>query len=55
MVNGKPSWTLPMPGCFVIAPDGVAANTEVNPDNTRRPEPEALMPPLREAAQKRAA
>jgi len=54
-VNGEPSWTLPMPGRFVIAPNGVIAYAEVNPDYTRRPDPEALMPALREAARKRAA
>ena len=52
LVNGEPSWTLPMPGRFVIAPDGVIAYAEVNPDYTRRPDPEALMPALREAAQR---
>ena len=55
MVNGEPSWTLPMPARFVIAPDGVIAYAEVNPDYTQRPDPEELMPTLRELAQKRAA
>ncbi len=55
VVNGEPSWTLPMPGRFVIAPDGVVAYAEVNPDYTKRPDPDALMPTLREIAQKRAA
>lgn len=45
-VNGDPSWTLPMPARYVIAPDGVIAYAEVNPDYTRRPEPEALLPAL---------
>jgi len=52
LVNGEPSWTLPMPGRFVIAPDGVIAYAEVNPDYTRRPDPDALMPALRKAAQR---
>ncbi len=54
-VNGEPSWTLPMPGRFVVASDGMIAYAEVNPDYTRRPEPEALIPALRAAARKRAA
>ena len=54
-VNGEASWTLPMPGRYVVAPDGVIAYAEVNPDYTSRPEPAALMPALRAAAQKRAA
>ena len=55
MVNGEPSWTLPMPARFVIASDGMIAYAEVNPDYTRRPDPEELMPALRDAARKRAA
>lgn len=55
MVNGEPSWTLPMPGRFVIAPDGRIAYAEVNPDYTRRPDPDALIPALRDAARKHAA
>lgn len=30
--DGEPGWTLPMPACFVIAPDGVIVYAEVNPD-----------------------
>ena len=47
--NGDPDWTLPMPGRFVIARDGTVLYAEVNPDYTRRPEPEAMMPALRNA------
>jgi peroxiredoxin len=54
MVNGEPSWTLPMPGRYVIAPDGVIAYAEINPDYTRRPDPSALMPALRAAARQTA-
>ncbi len=50
MVNGEPSWTLPMPGRFVVGPDGVIAAAEVNPDYTRRPEPALLIPFIRQAA-----
>lgn len=45
--NGDPSWTLPMPGRFVIGQDGVILYAEVNPDYTRRPEPEDMLPALR--------
>ncbi|WP_267389228.1 peroxiredoxin-like family protein [Sphingomonas sp. GC_Shp_3] len=48
--NGDPSWTLPMPGRFVIAQDGTILYGEVNPDYTRRPEPEGMLPALRRAA-----
>ncbi len=44
--NGDPSWTLPMPARFVIAQDGVILYAEVNPDYTRRPDPEELLPAL---------
>ena len=42
-INGDPSWTVPMPGCYVIGTDGVVAYPEVNPDYTRRPDPERLL------------
>jgi len=45
--NGDASWTLPMPGRFVIGQDGVIRYAEVNPDYTRRPEPSELLPALR--------
>jgi peroxiredoxin len=48
--NGDDSWTLPMPGRFVIGQDGVVLYAEVNPDYTRRPEPEDMLPALRKAA-----
>lgn len=48
--NGDPSWTLPMPGRFVIAQDGTILYAEVNPDYTRRPEPDDMLPALRRAA-----
>ena len=48
--NGDGSWTLPMPGRFVIAQDGTVLYAEVNPDYTKRPEPEDMLPALRRAA-----
>ncbi|GGF01410.1 peroxiredoxin [Aliidongia dinghuensis] len=44
--NGDDSWTLPMPGRFVIGQDGTILYAEVNPDYTRRPDPEELLPAL---------
>ncbi|GBR10308.1 AhpC/TSA family protein [Asaia siamensis] len=49
--NGDDSWTLPMPGRFVIGQDGVILYAEVNPDYTRRPEPADMLPALRHATQ----
>ena len=46
LVNGEPSWTLPMPARFVIDVDGVIAYAEVNPDYTRRPDPSEMLPTL---------
>ncbi|NVN10157.1 peroxiredoxin-like family protein [Nguyenibacter vanlangensis] len=48
--NGDDSWTLPMPGRFVIGRDGMILYAEVNPDYTRRPEPEDMLPALRKAS-----
>lgn len=48
--NGDDSWTLPMPGRFVIGSDGMIAYAEVNPDYTRRPEPAAMLPAIRRTA-----
>ena len=45
--NGDTSWTLPMPGRFVISRDGVIRYAEVNPDHTRRPEPADVVAALR--------
>ncbi|ALG74676.1 alkyl hydroperoxide reductase [Azospirillum thiophilum] len=47
--NGDPSWSLPMPARFVIGQDGAILYAEVNPDYTRRPEPEDMLPALRGA------
>jgi peroxiredoxin len=50
MFNDDPSWTLPMPARYVVGPDGVILYSEVNPDYTRRPDPEDLIPVLQRAA-----
>jgi peroxiredoxin len=46
VVNGDPSWTLPVPARFVIAQDGTILYAEVSPDYTRRPDPAELLPAL---------
>ncbi len=47
--NGDDSWTLPMPGRFVIDTNGIVIYAEVDPDYTSRPETELLLPSLRQA------
>jgi peroxiredoxin len=46
--NGDDSWSLPIPARYVIAPDGYIVYAEVNPDYTHRPEPEELLPALKQ-------
>jgi peroxiredoxin len=46
-ISGDSSWTLPMPGRYLIGTDGVIEYAEVNPDYTQRPDPEELLPVLR--------
>lgn len=48
--NDDPAWTLPMPARYVIGQDGTILYAEVNPDYTRRPEPEEMLPALRRGA-----
>lgn len=48
--NGDSSWTLPMPGRYVIAQDGTILYAEVNPDYTQRPDPSEMLPALQVAA-----
>ncbi|CAB3750116.1 peroxiredoxin-like family protein [Paraburkholderia humisilvae] len=47
--NHDTSWTLPMPARYLVGQDGVVLVSEVNPDYTQRPEPEDLLPALRQA------
>jgi uncharacterized peroxidase-related enzyme len=47
--NGDDSWTLPLPGRFVIDTDGTVIYAEVDPDYTNRPETELLLPSLKKA------
>jgi peroxiredoxin len=50
--NGDASWTLPMPGRYVIGRSGTVAYSEINPDHTVRSEPSDLFPVV-EALQRR--
>jgi peroxiredoxin len=45
--NGDDAWELPMPGTFVIAPDGTVRLAFVDADWTRRLEPAAILDALR--------
>jgi peroxiredoxin len=38
--NDEPSWTLPMPGRFVVDRSGIVRAADVDPDYERRPEPQ---------------
>jgi peroxiredoxin len=38
--NGEDSWTLPMPGRFVIDRSGIVRTVDVDPDYRFRPEPQ---------------
>jgi len=45
--NGDASWTLPMPGRFVIDRQGTIRSAEFDPDYTTRPEPAETLEALR--------
>lgn len=45
--NGEDSWTLPMPGRIVVDSSGVVRDTDVDPDYTARPEPQATIDALK--------
>ena len=48
-LNGEATLTLPMPARYIVGRDGVIRYAEVNPDYTRRPDPEQLIPALARA------
>ncbi|POR50832.1 peroxiredoxin-like family protein [Bosea psychrotolerans] len=50
VINGESSWTLPMPARFVIDRSGVIRYAEASADYTRRPDPNVLLPILRDLA-----
>jgi peroxiredoxin len=41
--NGEVSWTLPMPGRFVVDPSGIVRAADVDPDYEHRPEPQKIV------------
>jgi peroxiredoxin len=45
--NGNEDWELPIPGTFVIAPDGTVRLAYVDADYTHRLEPSAIIESLR--------
>lgn len=45
--NGDDSWELPMPATFVIGADGIVRLADVDPDHTRRTEPDTILAALR--------
>lgn len=46
--NGDDSWTLPMPARLIIDTEGIVRYADINPDYTRRPEPEDTLAVLKE-------
>ena len=44
--NGEPSWTLPVPGTYVVDREGILRYAAADPDYMRRPEPEDLLAAL---------
>ena len=45
--NGEDSWTLPMPGRFVIDRNGIVRAVDVDPDYRYRPEPDETVAEVR--------
>lgn len=46
--NGEECWTLPMPGRFVIDPQGIVRAVDVDPDYQNRPEPQKTVEDVRD-------
>ena len=42
-VNGEGSWTMPMPARLVIDQSGIVRAADIDPDYTKRPEPEKTL------------
>ena len=45
--NGDDSWTLPIPGRFILDQQGTIISADCNPDYTIRPEPEGSVKIIR--------
>ncbi len=50
--NGDDSWTLPMPGRFILSQKGTILSAHVDPDYTKRPEPSDIINILKSAVLK---
>jgi peroxiredoxin len=50
-VNGDESWTLPVPGTFVVGRDGIVRWRFIDPDHTRRAEPADVIAVVRTLTQ----
>ena len=48
--NGEGSWTLPMPGRFVIDRRGIVRTADIDPDYEHRPEPQKTVDDVRALA-----
>jgi peroxiredoxin len=48
--NGEASWTLPMPGRFVVDRGGIVRALDVDPDYEYRPEPQKTVDDVRSLA-----
>jgi peroxiredoxin len=46
--NGEASWTLPMPGRFILDEQGTILNAAASTDYTKRPEPEDVVTVIRD-------
>jgi peroxiredoxin len=42
-VNGEGSWTMPMPARLVVDQSGIVRAADIDPDYTKRPEPEKTL------------
>jgi peroxiredoxin len=49
-LNGEASWELPIPATFLVDQQGVVLYASADPDYTRRPEPEEILPRLKKAS-----
>lgn len=45
--NGEDSWTLPLPGRFILDRRGIIIAADVDPDYTKRPEPADIVEIMR--------
>jgi peroxiredoxin len=51
--NGPTGWVLPIPARYVVGQDGIVTYAELNPDHTRRPEPDDIFATLDKLARQK--